>query len=97
MFNWLLLPAVAMALGWGLRGYIGGGPLGAMIPGAMVALALCLLLKRDAATTAVVTALAAVGVGFASRRVRPKDTFGGGFEGAFGRYSNSLVSRCEIT
>ena len=28
----LLLPAVAMMLGWGLRGFIGGGPLGAMIP-----------------------------------------------------------------
>ena len=28
--------AVAMMLGWGLRGFIGGGPLGAMIPGAMI-------------------------------------------------------------
>ena len=34
----LALPAIAMMLGWGLRGHIGGGPFGAMIPGAMVAL-----------------------------------------------------------
>lgn len=64
MLPWLLFPALAMSLGWGLRGYIGGGPLGAMIPGAMVGIALCLLLRKDAATTAVVAALAAVGVGF---------------------------------
>jgi hypothetical protein len=52
-----------MSLGWGLRGSIGGGPLGAMIPGAMVGLALCLLLGRcrDAGRIA---AFAAIGVGF---------------------------------
>jgi len=56
-----LLPAVAMMLGWGLRGFIGGGPFGAMIPGAMVALTLCILYpRRDAAMLA---AFAAVGVG----------------------------------
>ena len=37
-------PAVAMLLGWGLRGFIGGGPYGAMIPGAMVTIAICMLL-----------------------------------------------------
>ncbi len=37
-------PAVAMLLGWGLRGFIGGGPYGAMIPGAMVMIAICMLL-----------------------------------------------------
>jgi hypothetical protein len=60
---WLVFPAVTMSLGWGLRGSIGGGPLGAMIPGAMVGLALCLLLgrERDAGRIA---AMAAVGVGF---------------------------------
>ena len=38
-FNWMFIiyPALAMMLGWGLRGHIGGGPFGAMIPGAMVA------------------------------------------------------------
>ena len=63
LWLWLALPAVTMSLGWGLRGYIGGGPLGAMIPGAMVGLALCLLLRRelDAGTVA---AFAAIGVGF---------------------------------
>ncbi len=42
--TYLLFPAIAMLLGWGLRGYIGGGPFGAMIPGAMVALAISMLL-----------------------------------------------------
>ncbi|MBL8240615.1 MAG: hypothetical protein JNM66_24565 [Bryobacterales bacterium] len=55
------LPAVAMMLGWGLRGFIGGGPFGAMIPGAMVALALCLLFPRR--DVAMLCAFAAVGVG----------------------------------
>ncbi|MCI0493195.1 MAG: hypothetical protein L0Z07_09690 [Planctomycetes bacterium] len=60
---WCLFPALTMSLGWMLRGYIGGGPFGAMIPGAMVGLSLCLLLDRhrDAAWIA---AFAAVGVGF---------------------------------
>ncbi|MBI4909858.1 MAG: hypothetical protein HY820_39940 [Acidobacteria bacterium] len=62
--RWTLYPAIAMSLGWGLRGYIGGGPLGAMIPGAMVALVLCLLLERDEPDAAVIAAFGAVGVGF---------------------------------
>jgi hypothetical protein len=53
-----------MSLGWGLRGYIGGGPLGAMIPGALVALALCILLERDDTDVALIAAFGAVGVGF---------------------------------
>jgi hypothetical protein len=56
-----LLPAVAMMLGWGLRGFIGGGPFGAMIPGAMVALTLCYLYPRR--DVSVIAAFAAVGVG----------------------------------
>ena len=51
-----------MMLGWGLRGFIGGGPFGAMIPGAMVALTLCLLYPRRR-DTAMVAAFAAIGVG----------------------------------
>lgn len=39
----ILFPAVAVLLGWGLRGFIGGGPYGAMIPGAMVMVAICML------------------------------------------------------
>ena len=46
LWQWCLLGAIAMSLGWGLRGSIGGGSLGAMIPGAMIGLVLCLLLNR---------------------------------------------------
>lgn len=63
-YLWFVLPSMAMMLGWGLRGYIGGGPLGAMIPGAMTALALALLLELDEADTALLAAFGAVGVGF---------------------------------
>lgn len=59
-----LMPGVAIALGWGLRGFIGGGPMGAMIPGAMVALLLSLILGLDKPTSAVLAAFGAVGVGF---------------------------------
>jgi hypothetical protein len=52
-----------MSLGWALRGFIGGGPLGAMIPGAMIGLALCRLLRRES-DAALVAAFAAVGIGF---------------------------------
>ena len=61
---WLALPAVAMTLGWGLRGYIGGGPLGAMIPGAMTAMALALLLGLDDEQSALLAAFGAIGIGF---------------------------------
>ena len=57
-----LLPAVAMMLGWGLRGFIGGGPFGAMIPGAMVILTLAVLYPRRDWT--MLAAFGAVGVGF---------------------------------
>ncbi len=40
----ILFPAISMLLGWGLRGFIGGGPYGAMIPGAMVMISICMLL-----------------------------------------------------
>ncbi|MBL8234199.1 MAG: hypothetical protein JNL98_37230 [Bryobacterales bacterium] len=61
--NWraVLLPGVAMMLGWGLRGFIGGGPFGAMIPGAMVALCICLMHNRR--NSALVAAFGAVGIG----------------------------------
>ena len=60
----LAFPALTMSLGWALRGFIGGGPLGAMIPGAMVALALALLLKLPPGVTARAAAFGAVAVGF---------------------------------
>jgi hypothetical protein len=52
-----------MSLGWGLRGSIGGSTLGAMIPGAMVSLAIAMLLGRGT-DAALIAALGAVGVGF---------------------------------
>lgn len=60
---WFFFPALAMSLGWMLRGYIGGSSLGAMIPGSMVGLALCLLLNRHR-DAALIAAFAAVGIGF---------------------------------
>ena len=59
----LLFPALAMMLGWGLRGYIGGGPFGAMIPGAMVALSLGLLLELPLSVISVLTVFGVVGIG----------------------------------
>ena len=60
---WCALGATAMSLGWGLRGSIGGGSLGAMIPGAMIGLVLCLLLDRRS-DAGLIAAFAAIGVGF---------------------------------
>lgn len=54
--SFLIFPAVAVLLGWGLRGYIGGGPFAAMIPGCFLALSLSMLLRHDR-DTAVMTAL----------------------------------------
>ena len=63
LWQWCLLGAIAMSLGWGLRGSIGGGSLGAMIPGAMIGLVLCLLLNRHS-DAGLIAAFAAIGVGF---------------------------------
>jgi hypothetical protein len=59
----IFLPAIAMMLGWGLRGHIGGGPFGAMIPGAMVALAVFLLLKLPASVTSILVVFGVFGIG----------------------------------
>jgi hypothetical protein len=64
LWYWCALGAVAMSLGWGLRGSIGGGSLGAMIPGAMIGLVLCLMLDRRS-DAGLVAAFAAVGGLFA--------------------------------
>jgi hypothetical protein len=61
---YLLFPGVAMSLGWGLRGYIGGGPFGAMIPGALVTMAICLLIRSQPSWTALATVFGTVGVAF---------------------------------
>jgi len=62
---YILFPALAMLLGWGLRGHIGGGPFGAMIPGAMVALCISLLLELPVTATSVllVFGVSAIGLG----------------------------------
>lgn len=59
----ILFPAITMLLGWGLRGHIGGGPFGAMIPGAMIALSLSMLLKIPANLSAIVVVFGIVGIG----------------------------------
>lgn len=59
----ILFPAITMLLGWGLRGHIGGGPFGAMIPGAMVALSLSMLLKIPANLSAIIVVFGVVGIG----------------------------------
>jgi hypothetical protein len=53
-----------MSLGWGLRGSIGGGPLGALIPGALVALTIAALHNIPARNAMRAAAFAAVGVSF---------------------------------
>lgn len=60
---YVLLPATAMLLGWGLRGYIGGGTYGAMIPGVFVALSIVLLLGYTMETAAMAAVFGAMGVG----------------------------------
>ncbi len=86
LWVYCLVPAVAMSLGWGLRGFIGGGPMGAMIPGAMVALLLSLILGLDKSTSAMLAAFGAIGVGFGGQMtygqtigfiVRPETFFWG--------------------
>lgn len=60
--RFLLLPTIAMSLGWGLRGTIGGGQIGAMIPGAIVTLCLCYLLDLKS-SLGLIAAIGAVGIG----------------------------------
>lgn len=59
----IVLPGLAMWLGWGLRGQLGHAE-GAMVPGAFVALVLCSLLKGKRFSPGLVIALTAVGFGF---------------------------------
>ncbi len=63
MHIFVVFPAVTMLLGWGLRGHIGGGPFGAMIPGAMIALSLAMLLKLPVNMAAMLSVFSVVGIG----------------------------------
>jgi len=60
---YIAFPSITMLLGWGLRGYIGGGPFGAMIPGALVAFCLAMLLNLSVEASAVLIVFSAVGIG----------------------------------
>ena len=59
----VLLPALAMWLGWGVRGLFGHAN-GAMLPGALVALAVSFLLKGKRFSLPLAIAMTAVGFGF---------------------------------
>lgn len=59
----ILIPALSLWLGWGVRGVFGHSN-GAMFPGALLALALCFLLKDKRVSIGLVIALTAVGFGF---------------------------------
>ena len=63
VWTYVLFPGIAMLLGWGLRGHIGGGPFGAMIAGAMVALAISMLLGFRAGFTSLIVVFGIVAVG----------------------------------
>ena len=58
-----LLPGLAMSLGWGFRGQLGHSA-GAMIPGALVALALCSLLPDKQFSRGMVVGLGAIAFGY---------------------------------
>lgn len=63
LWMFIVFPSITMLLGWGLRGYIGGGPFGAMIPGALVALSLSMLLELSVEAASVLVVFGAVGIG----------------------------------
>lgn len=64
----VLLPALVMWLGWRLRGVGAGHGNRAMIPGALLALALSFLLKGKRFSPGLAVALAAVGFGFGTEQ-----------------------------
>ncbi|MFA7693329.1 MAG: hypothetical protein GX117_04040 [Candidatus Hydrogenedentes bacterium] len=59
----IVFPVLAVMLGWAWRGFIGGGPFAAMIPGAFIALSLSLLLRHDRHEAAVAALFGAIGLG----------------------------------
>jgi len=59
----LILSTLAMSLGWGLRGTIGGGSVGAMIPGSMLGLCLGWAFRLNGSSLAIFTAWTSLGFG----------------------------------
>ena len=78
LWSWILFPGIAVMLGWGLRGYIGGGPFAAMIPGAFLAMSLSLLLGHERKTAALLALFGAVRCGESGRRVDSASPRSGG-------------------
>ncbi len=64
VWMFVLFPAVAVLLGWGLRGYIGGGPFAAMIPGCFLALSLSLLLGHDRNQAVMAALFGSIAIGY---------------------------------
>lgn len=62
-WEFIVLPSLAMSLGWGLRGQVGHSP-GAMIPGALVALVLCSLLREKQLSRGMAVGLGAIAFGY---------------------------------
>jgi hypothetical protein len=62
LWLYILLPAITMLLGWGLRGFIGGGPFGAMIPGAMLTLTICMLLEIPVGAAGIIIVFGTAGI-----------------------------------
>lgn len=63
LIQFIVFPAITMLLGWGLRGHIGGGPFGAMIPGVMIALSIAILLRMPVNMAAMLSIFSVVGIG----------------------------------
>ena len=59
----MLLSAFLMSIGWALRGSIGGGPLGAMIPGALWAIGIAYQRKWTAGQASFFVGLSALAIG----------------------------------
>ena len=59
----VFLPSLTMSLGWGLRGQLGHST-GAMVPGALVALALCSLLPNKLFSRGMAVGLGAIAFGY---------------------------------
>jgi hypothetical protein len=59
----MILAALMMSIGWALRGSIGGGPLGAMIPGALWAMAVAHQKGWSARRASLLVGLSALGFG----------------------------------